>query len=222
MQCEPLGEWGMAILPNEEYRLADRSIPKTAKGIDMKDYDTAAQGEVREDYALPVCNRVPDGVRKGRNVREGYSRGWRLQFGDLRAKIVAYPLYREALALAEGRTILSEENRTKVFLLIKLFLRRMPMGHIVEFGPSEGGNAVLMPRVCSAVHPEMRVLALGTLKVMPETDSEIDAHRAGGSSDADYDEMRNIAASLGLANLEFVRGLLEETAPKTLQRVGGI
>jgi len=171
---------------------------------------------------LPVFQHIPEGIRKGRNVRDGYARGWGLQFGDLRAKIAADPLYREALALASGRTVQSEENRMNLYLLIKFFLGRLPMGHIVEYGSFKGGSAIFMAKVCSVLHPGMQVYAFDTFAGMPETDSNIDAHRAGDFKDVNYAELQDYIAKIGLTNLKLVRGLFDETAPDTLPLVGKI
>lgn len=214
--------WGTVHPPSGGTSSSAIANPEKAEGKTTEGEDIGAQEAGGGNYALPIFDHIPDGIRKGRNVRDGYSRGWGLQFGDLRGKIVADPLYQEALALAAGRTILSEENRMNIYLLLKFFVDRQPMGHIVEYGSFKGGNAIFMAKVCSALHPEMRVYALDTFKGMPATDSAIDAHRAGDFADANFEEMRDYAASLGLTNLEFVRGLFEDTAPTILPKVGGI
>ena len=63
-----------------------------------------------ESYLPAALEGVPHRIRKGRNVREGYQRGWGLQYGDLKEKIFEDPLYKEAFAVAHDRTIMSEEN----------------------------------------------------------------------------------------------------------------
>jgi len=45
-------------------------------------------------------------------------------------------------AVAEDRTIMSEENRINIFLLLRFFLGKVPFGHIVEYGSYRGGRAL--------------------------------------------------------------------------------
>jgi SAM-dependent methyltransferase len=199
-----------------------KASPEGGQGRAMRGGDTRARGAGEADYLLPVFNHIPDGIRRGRNVRDGYSRGWGLQIGGLRAKIAADPLYQEALALAAGRTMLSEENRMNIFLLLRFFVDRLPMGHIVEYGSFKGGNAIFMAKVCSALHPGMRVYAFDTYEGMPETDMAVDAHHPGDFADAGYQELSEYIDRIGVANLELVRGLFEDTAPRVLPMVRGI
>jgi predicted O-methyltransferase YrrM len=172
--------------------------------------------------SLPVFNHISTDFRKGRNIRDGYARGWGLQFGDLRARIAADPLYQEALELAAGRSVQTEENRMNIYLLIKFFLGGLPMGHIVEYGSFKGGSAIFMAKVCAVLHPEMQVYAFDTFAGMPETDADIDAHRAGDFKEVNYEELQDYIAEIGLANLKLVRGLFDETAPGALPAVGTI
>lgn len=174
------------------------------------------------DYVLPIFKHIIDEFRCGRNIRDGYARGWGLQFGDLKAKILADPLYLEALHLAVGRTLQSEDNRMNIYLLMKFFLKQLPMGHIVEYGSFKGGSAIFMAKVCSVLHPEMQVYAFDTFAGMPETDRAIDAHRAGDFKDVNYDELQDYIQSIGLKNLHLVRGLFEDTAPANLPDIGAI
>lgn len=171
---------------------------------------------------LPTFEQIPGGMRKGRNVRDGYARGWGLQFGNLKKQIAADPLYREALALAAGRTVQIEDNRMNIYLLIKFFLGQLPKGHIVEYGSFKGGSAIFMAKVCSVLHPGMQVYAFDTFAGMPATDSEIDAHHAGDFGDVSFAELQDYVAKIGLTNLKLVRGLFDETAPKILPSIGQI
>jgi predicted O-methyltransferase YrrM len=164
---------------------------------------------------------VPN-IRNGRNIGDGYKRGVGLQFGDLKKMILADPLYQEALSLAKGRSIQIEDNRMNIFLLIKFFLRQLKHGDIVEYGSYKGGSAIFMAKVCSVLHPEMKVYAFDTFTGMPDTDAKIDAHRAGDFKDVNYEELVDYVASIGLTNLTFVRGLFEDTAPKILPAIEGI
>jgi len=174
------------------------------------------------EYELPIFKHIPEGLRKGRNVRDGYARGWGLQFGDLRQKISQDPLYREALALARNRTVQTEENRMNIYLLLKFFCGKLAPGHVVEFGSFKGGSAIFMAKVCQALHPGMEVYAFDTFEGMPETDAGIDAHRKDDFKEVDFDELRDYVSSIGLDNLHLVRGLFQDTAPDLLPRIGRI
>ncbi|MFA7431444.1 MAG: class I SAM-dependent methyltransferase [Rhodospirillaceae bacterium] len=174
------------------------------------------------NYQLPDFRRIPDDLRNGRNIREGYQRGWGLQFGDLRAKVAADPLYQEALKLAGGRTVQAEDNRMNLFLLLKFFVGKLPMGHVVEFGSFKGGSAIFMAKVCQVLHPQMQIYAFDTFEGMPETNAAVDAHTKGDFKDVDFDELSTYIRSLGLTNLHLVRGLFDETAPRVLPEIGAI
>lgn len=174
-----------------------------------------------ENY-LPELQGLAQGIRKGRNIYEGYQRGWGLQFGGLYDKVLADPLYREALKLAKGRTILAELNRMNIFLILRFFLGRAQRGHIIEFGSYRGGNAIFMARVARELHPGVKVYALDSFAGMPATDKTVDAHNEGDFADVDLDELRAYVARIGLDNLEFAKGYFEDTAAGVLERAGSI
>jgi len=197
-----------------------RFVQLAASGVGLS-ADSSREGRSAV-IELPRFNQIPAGMRKGRNIRAGHARGWGLQFWDLKKQIAADPLYREASALAAGRTVQIEENRMNIFLLLKFFLGKLPMGHIVEYGSFKVGSAIFMAKVCSVLHPGMQVYAFDTFAGMPTTDSEIDAHNAGDFSDVDFAELQEYIAKIGLTNLKLVRGLFEDTAPGTLPEVGSI
>lgn len=83
---------------------------------------------------------APNVFRNGRSVADGYARGWGLQFNNLREKILQDPLYREAVALAEGRSVMSEWNRLNLYLIMRYFLGDFADGHIIEFGTYKGAT----------------------------------------------------------------------------------
>jgi predicted O-methyltransferase YrrM len=165
--------------------------------------------------------RRPAKIRKGRNVQDGYSRGVGLQFGTLADAVRKDPVYAEAVALAHGRTIVAEQNRMNLFLILRAFLNDVP-GHIIEFGSYKGGNAIFMASVLKQFHPGRRIWSLDTFTGMPETDATVDAHKRGDFQDVDLDEMRSFAAKKGLDNLEFVKGLFQDTSERVLARAGMI
>ena len=161
------------------------------------------------------------GLRKGRSIRDGYARGWGLEFGGIRESILEDPVYRDAMALAQGRTIQAENCRMNLFLLAKYFLPRLlgesTRGSIVEFGSFRGGSAIFLASVCRSLGLNVKVYGLDTFEGMPPTDKGVDAHNAGDFSGVDLSELRAFVESSGLSeHLEFVQGIFEETAPALL------
>jgi hypothetical protein len=177
---------------------------------------------IMEFSDLPVFSAISEGFRKGRNVREGYARGWGLEFGDLRRAVLADDLYQESLALAKGRTIQSENNRINLFLILKFYLSKVPFGHVVEYGCFRGGSALFMANVCSTLLPGVQVWAFDSFEGMPDTDRSVDAHSKGDFAKADYKELVDYVRLRGLKNVHFVKGLFEQTASATLQAIGHV
>jgi hypothetical protein len=96
--------------------------------------------ENKKTSYLPEFKNMKKDIRYGRIVYEGYQRGWGLQFGNLKDSILADLLYKEAYNVARDRTIMSEENRMNIFLLLRFFLKNIPFGHIIEYGAYRGGG----------------------------------------------------------------------------------
>ena len=164
------------------------------------------------------------GLRKGRSIRDGYARGWGLEFGDLRSSVLDDPIYQDAMAVAQGRTIQAENCRMNLFLLAKYFLSRLlgdgRAGSIVEFGSFRGGSAIFLASVCRSLGLPVKVYGLDTFEGMPPTDKGVDAHNAGDFSGVDLNELRAFVASSGLSeHLEFVQGIFEDTAPSLLAKI---
>lgn len=165
-----------------------------------------------------------EGLRKGRSIRDGYARGWGLEFGDLRNSVLDDPIYQDAIAVAQGRTIQAENCRMNLFLLAKYFLPRLlrdgRAGSIVEFGSFRGGSAIFLASVCRSLGLPVKVYGLDTFEGMPPTDKGVDAHNEGDFSGVDLEELRAFVASSGLSDhLEFVQGIFEDTAPGLLVRI---
>lgn len=163
-----------------------------------------------ESY-LPEMTGITKGLRQGRNIYEGYQRGWGLQFGGLKEKILTDPLYIEAFAAARDRTIMSEANRMNIYLLLRFFLDKIPFGHIIEYGSYRGGSAIFMAYVVQRLFPGMKVYALDSFEGMPPTDKNVDAHNAGDFADVDLDKLQTRLNELKLDNLMLVKGFFEET-----------
>ncbi|NWG53836.1 MAG: class I SAM-dependent methyltransferase [Hydrogenophilaceae bacterium] len=156
---------------------------------------------------------VVDGVRGGRVPREGYQRGWGLQFGGLSEKIEAEPLFRHAINSVGIPQLVSPENRKNIYLLLTRYLPKLPSQNIIEFGTYRGGNALFMALIMRELNPSAKVYALDTFTGMPETDKTRDAHSAGDFSDASLPVLNERIAQLGLTNLLPVQGLFEDTFP---------
>ncbi|MBI3901595.1 MAG: class I SAM-dependent methyltransferase [Nitrosomonadales bacterium] len=171
---------------------------------------------------LPEMHGISQGNRKGRNVYEGYQRGWGIQFGGLKEKILGDPLYQEAFSVAKDRTIMSEENRMNIFLLMRFYLGRIPFGHIVEYGTYRGGSAIFMAYIAQKLYPGMKVFALDSFAGMPQTDKSVDAHNAGDFSDADFSRLQERVAKLELDNLVLVKGFFEDTNDSVMAQAGKI
>ena len=171
---------------------------------------------------LPEIQGVIKGIRKGRNVNEGYQRGWGLQFGGLKEKILSDPLYQEAFAVARDRTIMSEENRMNIFILLRFFLEKIPFGHIVEYGSYRGGGAIFIAYIVKQLYPGMKVFALDTFEGMPETDKNVDAHNAGDFSDTDIVKLQARLDELKLDNIVLVKGIFENTNEDVMAQAGKI
>ncbi len=174
------------------------------------------------DTYLPAVHWVEPGIRRGRCPRDGYARSWGLQFAGLRDRVRADPVYRESLPLAEGRSVMAEDSRINLYLILRFYLDRIPFGHVVEFGAYRCGNAMFMARVLERVRPGAKVYAFDTFAGMPATDAGIDAHQPGDFRDANLDEIRAAIAAHGIGNLELVPGLFEDTAAPALAGVGPV
>ncbi len=171
---------------------------------------------------LPEFPALAPGLRHGRSVRDGYVRGWGIQFGQLRDEVRRDPLYKKAVALSRGRSVVSEDNRINLFLICRFFLAQVPRGHIVEFGSYKGGNALFLASVAAEVAPGVRVYALDTYCGIPDADPSIDAHSAGDFHDVDLQELRQFARQQHVDNVEFVQGRFEDTAPALLADIGPV
>lgn len=173
-------------------------------------------------FSLPEVHGVANAIRNNRNVYEGYQRGWGLQFGGLKKKILSDPLYQEAFAAAHDRTIMSEDNRMNIFLLLRFFLKNIPFGHIVEYGSYRGGSAIFMAYVVKRLYPGMKVYALDSYEGMPSTDKNVDAHNAGDFADTDVVGLQTRVNQLKLDNLVLVKGFFEDTNQGVMAEAGKI
>jgi hypothetical protein len=168
------------------------------------------------DFPNPASEFV-----KGRNPYEGYQRGWGLQFGGLAEQVRQDPLYRRAVQLTRGRSLVQEERRMNLYLIIRFFLGRLPCRDIIEFGSWRGGNALFMAACLEELYPTAIVYALDTYEGMPATDPAIDLHRAGDFSDVDLAELESVARAHAIDNIRFVKGRFEDTVRQVYNSAGG-
>jgi predicted O-methyltransferase YrrM len=157
--------------------------------------------------------QVAPGVRLGRVAREGYQRGWGLQFGGLAEKVAVEPLYAKSLHKTEIASWVEERKRKNLYLILTRFLPRLGSRDVIEFGSYRGGNAVFMALVMREVDPTAKVYALDTFEGMPATDSSRDVHHAGDFSDVGFETLQGRIRELGLTNLILVKGLFQDTFP---------
>jgi hypothetical protein len=167
---------------------------------------------------LPSVN-VQDGLYRGRNPYDGYQRGLGLTIPAVADKLTTDPDFQEALQLSGGRTIVTENNLANIFMLIKLYIPRLPFGHILEFGSFKGGSAIFMALLAQKFLPNVQILAFDTFDGMPPTDKVIDFHNAGDFQGVDLTELRQYVKEIGLRNLCFVKGRFEDTAPHIVKEV---
>lgn len=181
-----------------------------------------SKNEDNMQLVLPELTGVAMGLRHGRNIYEGYQRGWGLQYNGLREKILADSLYKEAFAVSNDRTIVNQDNRMNIYLLLRFFLEKIPFGHIVEYGAYRGGNAIFMAYVVKRLYPGMKVFALDSFEGMPTTDKSVDAHNLGDFSDVDLNALQSRIDELKLDNLILVKGFFEDTNDKVMKQAGNI
>jgi predicted O-methyltransferase YrrM len=126
------------------------------------------------------------------------------------------------MALATGRTIVSQDRRINLFLIMKFFLKNIAQGDIIEFGAYKGGNAIFMAAVAKKLYPGTKIYALDTFEGMPQTDKNIDSHNKGDFADVSFPELQGYIKSIGLDNLVLVKGLFEHTATDTLKKANNV
>src|SRR5262245_61708891 len=169
--------------------------------------------------AAPQNMRVenmPDRIERDRNVREGYQRGWGMQFNKLAEQIVKEPLFVQAFQLAKGRTIVGSYNLMNLYLIIHRYLGRLESRNIIELGSYRGGSAVFMAYCLKNLYPELKIYALDTFEGMPETE-DVDWVKPGDFGNTSLDEIRGFAQKQKLDNLIFVKGRFQDTLPALLQ-----
>jgi len=172
--------------------------------------------------ALPALDmtRVVD---RGACPYDGYQRGTGLAHGDLADKVWNDPLFRKALANARThgiRTMCTEERLMDLFLIIKFFLKDLPSQNIIEYGTFRGGSALFMATLLKELYPAARVWALDTFEGMPEGNDGLDLPPPDDFADTNLNLIRFTAEQMGLDNVEFIKGMIQDTAEGVYQKAG--
>lgn len=181
-----------------------------AKSLDKEHLDRAL---------LDLHGVRPDSIAAGRNVTAGYTRGWGLEYGGLADAIRQDPIFSESLALARGRTLLSEHKLMNLYLIMRY---GSVTGDILEFGSYRGGGAIFLANLARRLGKTLTIYALDTFEGMPETHDVLDLHFAGNFSDTSYEELAAYVEQIGLTNMVLAKGRFEDTVPGLLESIGAI
>lgn len=156
-------------------------------------------------------------IEHGRSLHDGYQRALSLQYGGISETLNNYPLYARARDAIGGRSVVSPAKRENMFLMITNYFRELDSQNIIEFGSWAGGNAIFLATALAELYPDAKVYALDTYEGMPTVDEQYDMVEAGRFQvEGGIDGIRDYAASLGLTNIEFVKGLFQDTLPPLL------
>jgi predicted O-methyltransferase YrrM len=182
----------------------------------------AAQPPLRRDRpALDIPDlTVPTGIRRGREPREGYKRGWGLQFGDFAAMVDQEELFATSMTASAIRPLAMPMKLKNLYLVMTRYLPQLDSQNIIEFGAYQGGTALFMALVMREIAPAAKVYALDTFEGMPGVDASRDAHSRGDFADTSLDRLQAERDRLGLTNLVLVKGLFQDTFPTITDAFG--
>lgn len=158
----------------------------------------------------------------GRNVYEGYQRGWGLRYGDLVEKVGKDKLYAKSVSKVRNVCILSEAKLMNIFLILNFFLKNIDKGDIIEFGSYKGGTAMFMAYVVKELGMDITVHGLDTFEGMPATNTSLDLHNKNDFDSANFEQTMLIRDELGLDNLYFYKGMFQHTAETILNNCSKI
>lgn len=162
---------------------------------------------------LEIPKSVNEGWQKGRCPIEGYQRAVALEHGDLSRSILAHPLFLEAMDAASGLSVMDGKRAVNLFLILALFLEKVPSQDVVEFGCFRGGSLIFMGKVLERLYPDATVFGFDTFNGMPVTDQDIDFHREGDFSETSLADVQRSITAAGLNNVRLVAGCVEDTFP---------
>lgn len=168
---------------------------------------------------------MPRVIENGRCVYDGYQRGAALKYGKLADAVWNDPVFRKARAAglrAPVRTMLLEERMMNLFLIVKFFLRDLASRNIVEFGTYRGGGAIFLAMLLREFYPEARVYALDTFEGMPPIEKGLDLPPPDDFAATNLAIIDRTVKELGLTNIEFIKGLIQDTAPDVYARAGSV
>ena len=171
--------------------------------------------------AVPGMERV---FEHGRCLYDGYQRATPLKYGSLAEEVWRDPVYRKALKasrLPAVESMVVESRFINLFILIKFFLRDLASHNIIEFGAFKGGSAIFMATLLAEYYPGARIFSLDTFAGLPPLKVGVDKPPSDFLS-INLERTRATARSLGLTNLEFVQGLIEDTAAEACRSLGSI
>jgi hypothetical protein len=174
--------------------------------------------------SLPEVEGMERVYEKGRCLYDGYQRATPLKYGSLGDEVRRDPVFRKAIAAARLPDVCSmvlEVRFINLFILIKFFLRELGSQNIVEFGAYRGGSAVFMAMLLAEYYPDARILSLDTFAGLPELNRSVDRPPQDFMA-FNLERTRATVRSLGLKNLEFVPGLIEDTAVSACHSLGSV
>jgi len=174
--------------------------------------------------SLPAVEGMERVYEKGRCLYDGYQRSAPLKYGSLGDEVRRDPVFRKALAAArlpDVRSMVVDVRFINLFILIKFFLRDLSSHNIVEFGAYRGGSAVFLAMLLAEYYPEARILALDTFAGLPPLKKSVDKPPQDFLA-FNLERTRATVRALGLRNLEFVPGLIEDTAEEACRSLGPI
>lgn len=174
--------------------------------------------------SLPEVLDMERVIEQGRCLYEGYQRSTPLKYGTFGEEVRRDPVYRKALAAARLPAVESMVVQTRfinLFVLIKFFLGKLHSQNIIEFGAFKGGSAVFMATLLKEFYPQARIFSLDTFAGLPELTAGVDKPPKD-FLEVNLGRTRAAARSLGLNNLEFIQGFIEDTAPAACRRLGSI
>ena len=170
---------------------------------------------------LPALSGMERIFERGRCLYDGYQRSTPVKFGQLGDEVRRDPVYRKARRASQLPAVESmviEARFINLFLLIKFFLRDLSSQNIIEFGAFRGGSAIFMATLLKEYYPQARMLSLDTFAGLPELVPGVDKPPEDFLN-VNLDQTRAAARSLGLDNLEYVQGLIENTAAEACDRL---
>jgi len=171
---------------------------------------------------MPAVPEMQRTLERGRYLYDGYQRSSSLKYGSLGDLVTRDPIYRKARAasrLPGVRSVVDEERFHNLFLIIKFFMRDLKSQNVIEFGAYKGGSAIFLATLLAEYYPSARMLSLDTFAGIPESKEGVDTPPQDFAA-SNLDWVRKTVRSIGLKNLEFVQGKVQDTALDACRRLG--